>query len=86
MDLISASNILNGSRNIQYLEFLRSNLNSHLTDKQIAIASAIGFSHVTYEQWQLNTNDSKLDNYKYFILLVKTVIRSLMRRIEYLFL
>ena len=68
-DLISTSNQLNGSNNLQMISFFRFNLKNKLTSNQILIAKLFGISHITYEARLINESTENANYIQFFIIL-----------------
>tara|TARA_B100000989_G_scaffold297677_2_gene284288 strand:- start:1300 stop:2211 length:912 start_codon:yes stop_codon:yes gene_type:complete len=83
MDLISASNIINGSTNLKYIEFLRSGVYFLLTSKQIKIAKKLGYSLLAYEAVNFKNSKTKMSNFGFIKLLTKTFILSIYNRYKF---
>lgn len=83
MDLISASNIIHGSSNLKYIEFLRSGVYFLLTSKQIKIAQMLGYSLLAYEAINFKNSKIKMSNFGFIKLLTKTFILSIFNRCKF---
>ncbi len=69
-ELVSFSNICAGARIHKQISFLRWGVKSYLTKKQEKFAAMLGFSHVTYEHWNLKKSKAEYCSFLDFLILI----------------